>query len=237
MLPTKTLASRKEAAAPGYKRSKDRVTVYLCSSASGTHQVLFTIEPRRLLGRTIHRTVSFQICSICKRTSQVPEVSNKSNACVRYAPSHPSEEELKDGNIQAVFLPPNVMALIQPMDQGMIESVKRSQDIDAEDVEQWLAIDKDLQQETLSDKDIISAVTGGIQDDGDNIIENTTSLISHTDGMKAIEAALWYMEQKSSASPIDVMLIKKKNGKTMRHVAELQGFNKKKRLLIFFNGM
>ncbi|GBN97024.1 hypothetical protein AVEN_129152-1 [Araneus ventricosus] len=41
------------------------------------------------------------------------------------APSHPSEEELKDGNIQAVFLSLNVAALIQPMDQGMIESVKR----------------------------------------------------------------------------------------------------------------
>ncbi|GBN09577.1 hypothetical protein AVEN_21128-1 [Araneus ventricosus] len=40
-------------------------------------------------------------------------------------PSHPSEEELKDSNIQAVFLLPNVMALIQPMDQDVIESVKR----------------------------------------------------------------------------------------------------------------
>ncbi|GBM10190.1 hypothetical protein AVEN_258786-1 [Araneus ventricosus] len=53
------------------------------------------------------------------------------------------------------------------------------QDVFAEDVEQWLAVDKDLQQETLSDKDIVGAVTDGVQDDnhGDDIVDNTTSLI------------------------------------------------------------
>ncbi|GBM44746.1 hypothetical protein AVEN_83874-1 [Araneus ventricosus] len=62
--------------------------------------------------------------------------------------------------------------------------------------------------------------------DDDDIFENTTSLISHTDVMKALEAALCYVEQQSSAAPIDMMLIKK-NGETMRQVAELLGFNKK----------
>ncbi|GBM72117.1 hypothetical protein AVEN_96206-1 [Araneus ventricosus] len=47
-------------------------------------------------------------------------------------------------------------------------------------------------------------------DDGDDIVENTTSLISYTDGMRALEAALRYVEQRSSASPIDVTVIKKK---------------------------
>ncbi|GBM28332.1 hypothetical protein AVEN_229516-1 [Araneus ventricosus] len=37
-------------------------------------------------------------------------------------------------------------------------------------------------------------------DDRDDIVENTTSLISQTDGMKALEAALCYVEQQSSAS-------------------------------------
>ncbi|GBN74636.1 hypothetical protein AVEN_256324-1, partial [Araneus ventricosus] len=62
--------------------------------------------------------------------------------------------------------------------------------------------------------------------DGDDLVENTTSLISHTNGMKALEATFCYVEQLSSASPIDVMLIKK-NGETIRKVAELLGFNKK----------
>lgn len=42
------------------------------------------------------------------------------------APSHPSESELKpeDGNIIAMFMPPNVTPLIQPMDQNAIKITK-----------------------------------------------------------------------------------------------------------------
>jgi hypothetical protein len=38
------------------------------------------------------------------------------------APSHPNEDILKseDGNIFVKYLPPNVTAMIQPMDQGVI---------------------------------------------------------------------------------------------------------------------
>jgi len=41
--------------------------------------------------------------------------------------AHPSEEELvsDDRKIIAKFLPPNVTALIQPMDQGALESIKK----------------------------------------------------------------------------------------------------------------
>ena len=41
--------------------------------------------------------------------------------------AHPSEEELdmNDGSAKARFLPPNVTSLIQPMDQGVLECVKR----------------------------------------------------------------------------------------------------------------
>ncbi len=40
---------------------------------------------------------------------------------------HPDEDELvsSDGKIKAVFLPPNVTSQIQPMDQGVLESIKR----------------------------------------------------------------------------------------------------------------
>ncbi|GBL97827.1 hypothetical protein AVEN_145784-1 [Araneus ventricosus] len=61
-------------------------------------------------------------------------------------------------------------------------------------------------------------------DDGNDIVENTTPLISHSDGMKALEVALHYVEQQSSTSPIDVMLVK--NGETKQQVAELPGFKK-----------
>lgn len=43
------------------------------------------------------------------------------------APAHPDEEKLKssDGAIKAMYLPPNTTALIQPMDQGVLEAMKR----------------------------------------------------------------------------------------------------------------
>jgi len=41
--------------------------------------------------------------------------------------AHPDEEELvsRDKNVVAKFLPPNISALIQPMDQGVLSSIKR----------------------------------------------------------------------------------------------------------------
>ncbi|GBL79209.1 Tigger transposable element-derived protein 2 [Araneus ventricosus] len=42
------------------------------------------------------------------------------------APCHPAATSLCRGNIKAVFLPPNVTALLQPMDQGVLQNVKCS---------------------------------------------------------------------------------------------------------------
>ena len=41
--------------------------------------------------------------------------------------AHPDETELisKDGKVIAKYLPPNVTSLVQPMDQGVLESLKR----------------------------------------------------------------------------------------------------------------
>ena len=43
------------------------------------------------------------------------------------APAHPDEGVLisSDKTIKTMFLPPNTTALIQPMDQGVVESLKR----------------------------------------------------------------------------------------------------------------
>ena len=43
------------------------------------------------------------------------------------APAHPYATTLmsRDEQIKAIFLPPNAMALIQPMDQGVLEAIKR----------------------------------------------------------------------------------------------------------------
>ncbi|GBL80135.1 Jerky -like [Araneus ventricosus] len=41
------------------------------------------------------------------------------------APAHPDVETLKTENITCIFMPPNRTAILQPMDQGVIESMKR----------------------------------------------------------------------------------------------------------------
>lgn len=46
-LPSKTLASKRERAAPGYKSSKDRVTLMTCANATGTHRI-----PLLLIGKS-----------------------------------------------------------------------------------------------------------------------------------------------------------------------------------------
>ena len=43
------------------------------------------------------------------------------------APNHPSTTQLQtpDGNIKCVFLPANTTSICQPMDQGVLENLKR----------------------------------------------------------------------------------------------------------------
>ena len=47
-LPIKTLASRKESKAPGYKVSKERVTILACANTTGEHKLRLTllVNPR-----------------------------------------------------------------------------------------------------------------------------------------------------------------------------------------------
>ena len=40
------------------------------------------------------------------------------------APSYPDSSSLTNGSITAMFLPPNTTPLIQPMEQGVLESLK-----------------------------------------------------------------------------------------------------------------
>ncbi|XP_071043105.1 jerky protein homolog-like [Parasteatoda tepidariorum] len=42
------------------------------------------------------------------------------------APCHPNDDELASDNIKALFLPPNVTSFIQPLDQGVLENIKRN---------------------------------------------------------------------------------------------------------------
>lgn len=150
MLPSKTLASKEEKAAPGHKMSKERVTIMACANATGEHKLpLFLIgksaKPRAL------KDISANALPVCYRNQKsawmdgalfkewfyeqfVPKVERflkakklpiKALLLMDNAPSHPSENELRKGEIIVKFLPPNVTSLLQPMDQGVLENLKR----------------------------------------------------------------------------------------------------------------
>lgn len=149
MLPSKTLAASNESVA-GTKLIKDRITVTPCSNADGTHKLpLFiigkskkprafkNINPSSLPVYYRNQKSAWMDCNLFKSwffDEFVPSVEKdlklkklpiRSLLLLDNAPSHPSEEDLVKGDIKAIFLPPNVTSLIQPMDQGVIEWLKR----------------------------------------------------------------------------------------------------------------
>jgi hypothetical protein len=153
-LPTRTLAFKKEVSAPGYKASKERLTIMTCSNATGTHMLPLLVigkakKPRSFKGTEAKNLpvnyyhnkksawMNSEIFKLWFDNDFVPQVRKylKSNdlpqkavLLLDNAPSHPNETILKsrDGNICVKFLPPNVTALIQPMDQGVISALKRN---------------------------------------------------------------------------------------------------------------
>ncbi|PNF43064.1 Jerky protein homolog-like [Cryptotermes secundus] len=151
-LPTRTLAFQNERQAPGHKSSKERLTVLCCSNASGTHKLIPVVigkakRPRSFKGTVasslpIHyfnQKVAWMNRAIFKEWFDfkfVPQVRDhlksqglpeKAVLLIDNAPSHPNESLLRsdDGNIFVKYFPANVTALIQPMDQGVISSMKR----------------------------------------------------------------------------------------------------------------
>ncbi|XP_011871984.1 PREDICTED: jerky protein homolog-like [Vollenhovia emeryi] len=147
-LPRKTLAPRNEHSAPGHKLAKERVTVMTCANATGTHKVPLLVigkakHPRAFKNvnilpvQYVNQTNAWMDRSIFKEwftTTFIPAVEKKNGKIEKLillldnARSHPSAEELTElyPHCTVVFLPPNVTALIQPMDQGVIECTKRA---------------------------------------------------------------------------------------------------------------
>lgn len=150
LLPTKTFAGNFEKSATGFKTNKDRVTIAVCSNASGTHKLpLFVIgkstNPRAF--KNVNRdalpvyyrsqTAAWMNSNLCQDwffSQFVPQVEkylknknlpSKAVLLLDNAPSHPNAEIMSTPNIKTKFLPPLVTSILQPMDQGVIECLKR----------------------------------------------------------------------------------------------------------------
>ncbi|XP_055371533.1 jerky protein homolog-like [Condylostylus longicornis] len=148
LIPDKTYVSNKEKNAPGRKVCKQRLTFLACTNASGDHKIRPLVigkskNPRCLKNKHIpvdydSSKSAWMTCSIFKTwfdTKFIPQVRcyleqkglrKTALLLLDNAPSHPPEDELisDDGQIITMFMPPNVTALIQPMDQNCIRITK-----------------------------------------------------------------------------------------------------------------
>ena len=152
MLPNKTLAGRSEKDASAMKKQKERVTWMSCSNATGMHKLPLVLIGKSLNPRCFKninkKALPVQYCaqknvwmnspifSDWFHQQFVPAVTKYQNEkgltgkallLLDNAPSHPDVTTLcsQDGTIRAMYFPPNTTALFQPMDQGVLEAMKR----------------------------------------------------------------------------------------------------------------
>ncbi|KAJ8871552.1 hypothetical protein PR048_027876 [Dryococelus australis] len=122
-LPRKSLESRREKSAPGFKVSKERITAMVCANAIGEHMVKLLVigKSKKPCCFKNVQTLPVSVTTFCeekKRSGKVLIIDN--------TPIHPRIEVVNkiDQNFEVQFLPPNVTTL-QPMDQGVIKKMKR----------------------------------------------------------------------------------------------------------------
>ncbi|GFW43567.1 tigger transposable element-derived protein 1 [Trichonephila clavipes] len=146
-LPNRTYIAKDEKTASGHKVSKDRVTLLLCSNASGDRMlkpllINKFLRPRALKGKDLKQlpvhwmanpkawmttaifTEWFNNCFVPEVEAYMKEKSLdfKVLLIVDNAASHP---QLEHPNVQLVFHPPKTTSLIQPLDQGIIATFKK----------------------------------------------------------------------------------------------------------------
>ncbi|GFU97544.1 tigger transposable element-derived protein 1 [Trichonephila clavipes] len=148
-LPNRTYITKDEKTASGHKASKDRVTLLLRSNASGDRMlkpllINKFLRPRALKGyqvplkqlsvhwmanpkawmTTAIFTEWFNNCFVPEVEAYMKEKSLdfKVLLIVDNAASHP---QLEHPNVQLVFLPANTASLIQPLDKGIISTLKK----------------------------------------------------------------------------------------------------------------
>ncbi|GBN49540.1 Jerky -like [Araneus ventricosus] len=148
MLPDKTLADHNEKVAPERKLIKARITFMPCANVTGKHKLpLFVVrtanKPRAFKSVTLpvcycgqkDAWVTRELLFDWFKTEFVPAVLQHMKSInlpqqalllLDNCPGHSSTKELctDDSEISAMFLPPNMIALIQPMDQNVIQNIK-----------------------------------------------------------------------------------------------------------------
>ncbi|KAI1888220.1 hypothetical protein AGOR_G00182770 [Albula goreensis] len=149
-MPSRTYISKAEHTAPGFKAANDRVNLLLCANASGDCMVkpmlvYRSLNPRALKGKNkchlpvfwrankkawVTGTLTMDWLNNCfvrdvERYLTRKNLAFKVLLILENAPGHPEALQFAHPNVEVVFLPPNTTSLLQPMDQGIIETFKR----------------------------------------------------------------------------------------------------------------
>lgn len=149
-LPNKTHAARIQRSAGGFKPSNERITILACANASGAHKIpLFLVgkpkHPRALKnvnpsGLPVRYEGQESACmtkTLFRRWFHedfVPEVRRylheeglpeKAILLLDNSQVHPDEDELVSDGIRVIFLPPDITSTIQPMEQNVLEMLKK----------------------------------------------------------------------------------------------------------------
>ncbi|GFX32057.1 tigger transposable element-derived protein 2 [Trichonephila clavipes] len=146
-LPRKSLASKHESTAQGFKVSKEHVTAMVYVNASGTHTLQLSVIGKSKKPRCFKNVSCFptlykaqksarmnsglfsERCSkdFIPNVNKLREPEGKTGKVLLILNSHPPVEILNtiDDDFSVMYLPPNLTAMLQPMDQGIIEKLKR----------------------------------------------------------------------------------------------------------------
>ena len=148
--PNKTLVSCGEKSAPGFKKSKDRLTVFGCTNTTGTYKLKPVmigkfVKPRCFKNVNMdalpviyksrrNARMNSEIFAEWFKKDFVPAVKRHQCAQNIHSPkvlllinncsAHPQELKTHDGSVTCMSLPPNTASLIQPMDQGILQALK-----------------------------------------------------------------------------------------------------------------
>ena len=151
-MPSKTFVHHVEVQAKNFKKPKDWVTLMGCANTAGTCKLPLAFIHKSARPRCFKNTSmnALPVCYFSQKKAWMDTMIFKKwfhDVFVPYvrkfcrdndieckillildnAPAHPSMSTLQsnDGKVVTKFLPMNTTSLIQPMDQGILESMKR----------------------------------------------------------------------------------------------------------------
>lgn len=148
-LPRATMATKDEKRVDGLKEQKERLTVMVCANGTGSLKIPLLVigvakMPRACRGKVLPVTYTNQkgawmsqkifvewyddiFIPTVKAHQKANGFSGNVVLLLDNAPTHPKQETLvrENGRFRVQYLPPNVTALIQPMDQAVIATLKK----------------------------------------------------------------------------------------------------------------